>query len=223
MLKVTVNLVDAGARAGLAAVERALTRRAALHEAMADRAGEALKSHLRARDTRSPNTHFYADAAASLETDASDAGAELRVVKRGMALRYYGSAGLPGGVVSAGRTQRTLTGRPTRLLALPTGKVPVRDGTRQAPDQMGLLAFIPSKKGGGVLVEGAIRPITRGPNKGATRVVPKEGGGVLYVLKEETRHQPDETVLPELAALQGAAAEAAGDFIAGCMEEGGAT
>ncbi len=222
MLKVTVNLVDAGAAAGLAAVRRALTRRSALHEAMAERAGEALKSHLMARDSRSPHTHFWADAAAGVETDAGEAGAELRIVKRGTALRYYGSAGLPGGVVSAGRNQSTLTGKPTTLLAIPTEQVPVQNRTRLAPGQMGLLAFIPSRKGGGVLVAGEPRTITRGPRKGATRVVPKPGGGVLYVLKKETRHEPDETVLPPHAELQGAAAEAAADFIAGCMEEGGA-
>ena len=78
------------------------------------------------------------------------------------------------------------------------------------PSQAGILAFIPSSKGGAVLIEG-VEKTGRGGKK---RIVPKPGGHILYILKKSTLHKPDATVLPGISEMTAAAREAAEEFIA---------
>jgi len=201
MLSVHVNVDEAGALSGIAAIMAAVSDRAGLHEAMADRVTEQVRDHLRALDSRSPNTHWWSRVAESVRNTSSAEQAEVAITYRGAALRYYGGTVEPVNV---------------KNLALPTENVPVRDNTRLAPREAGILAFIPNRKGGdttGYLVEGEMRQTKRGKNKGMERAVPKKGGALMYILRKKTTHQPDPTVLPTLAELTQAASEAAADYI----------
>lgn len=216
MLRLEVNI--SGAEQALAAVGRTLDAaddRAALHLAMAMGVELAVKRHLRERyAARSPRTGFYGRMAQATAGTADHEAGTVTVGAgiRGAALRYFG------GTVEAGKTISSITGRPTRLLAIPTKDVPVAGSTREAPRNMGLLAYLPSKKGGGVLVEGEARTSKR---TGRTYVAPKPGGRLLYILKAATTHAADPGLLPDQSALEAAARAAAGDHIASALREGG--
>ena len=202
MLSLNVNVEDAGALSGIEAITAAMADRAGMHAAMADRVTEQVREHVRGLDSRSPNTHWWSRVAESVRNTSSAEQAEVVVPYRGAALRYYGGTVEPVNV---------------KNLALPTENVPVRDNTRLAPREAGILAFIPNRKGGdttGYLVEGEMRQTKRGKNKGKERAVPKQGGALMYILRKKTTHQADPTVLPTLEALLQAAGDAAADFIA---------
>jgi hypothetical protein len=211
MLTLEINLNDAGAKSGIAAILAALEQPEKLHKAMAAQVEDGVRTHLQQLNARSPNTNFYAQAAASVEHTSAAAGAVVRVPHRGMALRFHG------GTVTAGASISSFTGQTTKSLAVPTDDVPVRDGRRLAPREAGILAFIPNRGGdihtSGFLVEGVEKEITRGKNKGQKRAVPKEGGALLYILRRLTLHDDDPTVLPGLDVLIGLAGEGAAEFI----------
>lgn len=204
MLTIEVNIKDLGASAGIAALLRTCEHRTALHRAMAAGVEAEAQAHLRARNSRSPNTSFYGRAAlsaqggtAAAEISANESGATLTFTHRGLALRYYGGRVLP---------------KDAKHLALPTKAVPLA-GTegRMPPREMGILAFLPRKKGAdagtfGYLVEGIEKP-------GRKRPVPKPGGKLFYVLRSWTDHKPDPTVLPTMADLIRAATAAGGAYV----------
>jgi len=211
MIRLDVKIDDAAAEATLDSLRSIAAERRSLHHAMAQRAGEAVRSHLRGLNSRSKNTGFYQDAANSTEATATDEHAEIRVSRRGIALRYWG------GEVVAGKSLSSHTGKPTKYLAIPTAAVPLRNRTRLAPDQAGLLVFIPLKNGGGILVEGIRKTSERGPRKGTTIIARKPDGKTLYILKPRTFHKGDRGVMPAEEIIKGAAREAALDYLAGAQ------
>jgi hypothetical protein len=206
MLSVTVNIKDLGASAALQALLDVMEHRAALHENMARAVEGGVQDHLRGLNTRSPNTHYYARAARSTEVSADADSAEVSVPHIGAALRFHG-----------GRVNMK-----EKHLALPTKEVPIQGSEkRMIPREMGLLAFLPARKGAdpgtrGYLVSGVEKLITAGKRAGQKRVVPVpkgEGGKLYYVLRRWTDHDPDPTVLPTQAELDRMAREGAAAFI----------
>lgn len=210
MIRLRVNIEDVAEQSGIAAIKAALEDRASLHDAMAAGVEGTVRNHLQGLNSRSPNTNFYAQAAASVESHSDAAAATVSIPHRGMALRYYG------GTVAAGASISSHTGRPTKNLAIPTPNVPVRNSRRLAPREAGLLAYIPNRSGGattGYLVEGVEKTVTRGKNKGGTRIVAKVGGVMMFVLRTETTHQADAGVLPTTDELVHGAGQAAEDYV----------
>lgn len=216
MIRVHVRLSGIGA--DVPGILAALADRTDLHDAMRDGAENLVRDHLRGLNGRSPNTSFYGQAAASVESSADAQGATVRVPHRGVALRYYG------GTVTAGASISSHTGQPTKAIAVPTAKVPVANQRRLAPREAGVLAFIPNRGGdihtSGFLVEGMLKRITRGKNKGKNRAVPKPGGVMMYVLRRLTTHRADPTVMPTRDAL-GAAGVAAAEGYLDSFRNGG--
>ena len=213
MLRLDVNVEDAAAMAMVRRAEAAGQDGEGLHLAMAMGVEALVKKHLRAKYvSRSPNTGFYGRMAEATAGTATKAEGTVTVGAgiRGAALRYFG------GTVAAGKTISSITGRPTRLLAIPTKDVPVSGSTRETPANMGMLKYLPSTKGGGVLVEG--EQVTG--KRGKTRVERKPGGRLLFILKAYTKHDPDPGLLPDQAALEAAARAAAGDHIAAATASG---
>jgi hypothetical protein len=210
MIDIEVNIDDAAAKAGINSILDLLGDRTELHEAMGAGIQELVVAHLNGLGSRSPNTGFYGNAALSAEKPgalvANADGATLSITHRGIALRYYG-----------GRVVPTKAG--IRALAVPTEHVEITGERRKGPKESGILAFIPNRKGipgtSGYFVEG--KEVTRERNtrrgaKGSPRIVPipkKEGGKLMFVLRGWTDHKADESVIPTLAELQAAAAEAA--------------
>jgi hypothetical protein len=199
MLTLNVNIDDAAARAGIAAVIRACEERAALHEVIAEAVKEQAVDHLTVLNSRSPNTSFYSRAAQSAETEVTGDGATIRFTHRGLALRYFGGRVLPKNVEN---------------LAIPTSAVPLagQEG-RKGPREAGILAWIPNRKGTpgttGYLVEG----IEINKKKGGTRIIRKPGGQLMYVLRSWTDHNKDESVLPSIASFTSTAVKAAEGFL----------
>ncbi len=220
MISLSVNLTDLGARSGIAALIAAVEDREGLHDAMAHGVEVGVKAHLDTLNTsRSTRTNFYGKAADSVTRSASAEAGEVIIPHRGIALRYHG------GRVTAGANISDFTGNPTKNLALPTDKVPVRNEMRLRPKDAGLLAFIPNRGGPsvtrGYLVEGEEKTITRGPRKGGKRIVPKAGGVMMFVLRGWTDHDPDPSVLPTEGELGGFATSAGADYVDSFMDEGG--
>lgn len=198
---------------GLEFYEKALADLTGIHTSMAAAVEKEVADHLRGLNSRSPNTSFYGRASRSTEVTADGSEAVVSITQRGIALRYYGGRVLPKNV---------------KNLAIPTEHVPLA-GTegRKAPREVGLLAYLPKRNldvsaTTGYLVEGEEKLITRGPRKGKTRIVPKKGGKMMYVLRAWTDHNADASVLPALVNLQQAAAAAGRDYIESFLDEGGA-
>lgn len=205
-MRVVVRMEADGVRASLAALRDVMsTHRQELHENMAGGVETLVRKHLLERDgAKSPNTGFYGKAARSVESSATDERGEVRIPHRGMALRYYGSGGLPGGVV-----------RPTEMknLALPTANVPVRGGERMRPGEFEDLAWLPAKKTARPNVTGYLVEGIRLDKQNERRIAPKPDGKLMFVLMAETKHNPDATVLPAEEEMHGAARMAAEDFL----------
>lgn len=210
MLKVEVKYSDDGLQAALAALAGDLAATTELHQAMAEGVGETVRGHLLGLNSRSPNTGFYAKASRSVERAWDDSAGTVSVPHRGAALRYYG-----------GRVNMK-----DKYLALPTDKVPVQGDERQRPGEIADLAFIP-KRGSdvsatvGYLVQGEKKTITRGPNKGQERLVPKKGGAMMFVLRAFTDHAPDPAVIPDDATLTASAASAGENYLQAVLLEKG--
>jgi hypothetical protein len=202
MFQIDIDLDDAAGRERLGELLSRVEDREGLHEAMGERVSDAVRDHLVKRN--SPKSGWWQRAGRSVSHTFSESGAVVRVAQRGVALRFYGG------------TVKRKPGGP--LLAIPTDKVPVSGGTRKAPREMGVLAFLPSRSGGkgghtvGYLVEGERYQVTRGRNKGRTATRPRFGPlAIYYILRSQTDHDPDPSVLPD--GLEVTAREAAEDFL----------
>lgn len=221
MLRIQVNLQDTGARAGIAAAIRASQAGHELNASMAMAVADGVKSHLRAKNQRaSPTSNFYSKAADSVEVAATADTAEVAIPHRGFALRFYG------GTVTGGASISDFTGRQTRSQALPTDNVPRNsNGDHVRPKEAAILAFIPNRRGdihtSGFLVQGVMKAVTRGPNKGKQRPVSLPGGKMMFILRRLTRHRADPTVLPTVANLLRLAGEGARQYIASFEERNG--
>ncbi|MCW1913728.1 hypothetical protein OJ996_09090 [Luteolibacter sp. GHJ8] len=201
-VKVSISIDAAAPKARLEVVQKVAKDRAktnaVIGEAVAALARQRIHDRYVVEETR---TNFWERVQNSIESEADENGATITYNELGIGLRYRG------GTVTPGKSISTFTGKLTRALAIPSDKVPLVNKRPVAPRYAGLLAFLRSTTRGdtvGVLVEGQQKVITRGPNKGKTRIVPKPGGDLLYVLKKMTRHRPDPQILPDESAIQAA-------------------
>lgn len=201
-LKFIVEFDDDRAAEVLAMIRTRVGAKAELHEAMAMNVADLVRQHI-VKTKKSPNTGFWARVAASVTYTFDFGSAEVSIPERGAALRYYGG------------TVKQKTGGP--LLTIPTENVPVSDGTRLAARDLGLLAFLPSRKPAkkgvvGVLVDA----VERKSKSGKTYKVPlqRPAGRVRYILMSEVTHKPDPTVLPTDQQIAEAARDGALDYVA---------
>lgn len=214
-LKIEVEFDDPQSRSLLAEMRAQLGRTDELHEAMAERVQERVVEHIRTTK-QSPNTGWWARVADSVTRTHDATSAMVSVPEAGAALRLYGG------------TVRQKPGGP--LLTIPTEHVPVSNRMRTPARQMGLMAFLPSRRAygpmrragdsrddvAGVLVEGERtgRFVKSGKRQGQPVAKPKAGGRVLFILMRQARHDPDPTVLPTDEELAETARKAAFDFVA---------
>lgn len=130
MIRVDVKIEDHGLAEALAGLAADMEARAEMHAAMAAGVEDAVRGYLLEKNSRSPNTGFYAKASRSVQVSSDAEEGLVRIPHRGMALRYFG-----------GRVDMK-----DRLLTLPTKDVPVRGGERMAAGEMGEMEFRPRKK-----------------------------------------------------------------------------
>lgn len=199
-VSIKVNINAAAPKAALARIKAVAEDSEALHAGIAEAVARVTREHLRVhyvpRDER--GIDFWADVVNSVEAESDASGATVSLNELGIGLRYRG------GTVTPGKSISSYTGELTRALAIPGDKTPVQQGRAIRPGRAGVLAFIRAVSRGetiGYLVEGQEKTITRGKNKGGTRIVPKPGGSLLYTLRTITRHRPDPNILPDEAAI----------------------
>lgn len=108
-----------------------------------------------------------------------------------------------GGTVLPGKCPSSKTGKPTKLLSIPTNKA-----ISEAPNAYGMLAFV-SVKGRphlkGLLIPGEPATIKRGKRKGEQRIAPVKDSSPLFNLVDRTEHDPHPEVIPSSSELKDAA------------------
>lgn len=167
----TINLTD------ISEQEQRDMRRAA-----ADALLEVTRKHLLALPGRS----FYREAATSLERTSNESMDMVHVVKRGMALQYYG------GTVRAGKGRSSKTGKPTKYLS-----IPVNDSVRDMPGSYPNLSFVKFN------------------DELAALVIAQDDGDFkpIFWLKKEVTIRPHKNILPKEAQYNRAAKEGALKYI----------
>lgn len=108
-----------------------------------------------------------------------------------------------GGTVLPGKRPSSKTGKPTKLLSIPTSKA-----ISEAPNAYGMLAFVPVKGRPhlkGLLIPGEPVTIKRGKRKGEQRVAPFKDGKPLFNMVDRTEHDPHPEVIPSSSELKDAA------------------
>lgn len=168
-----------------------------------------IKDHLLDLDAKRPNklggtrTHFYASAADSVsEPRLSGGTVSFSIAKVGVAQRFYG------GPIHAGVGTSSVTGSPTKYLAIPA----CSGAYGLPPDTFSNLRFIPRRNGGAMLV----MPLQAAAPDGKKRTVSrsKAGGLVMYWLVTSVYQKPDPSVLPTNEDLLAAASGEAGRYLA---------
>lgn len=204
-MQIYVSIDAAAAKASLEATPKALADRDKMHGLIAEEVAKLIRGHIDSKyvPNEKRGTNFWADVRDHITATATGELATVTLGQLGIALRYYGSGGLPGGGVTPGKSISRYTGKPTRALAIPTEHVPVSGGRQVRPGRAGVLAFIGSiTRGGetvGFLVEGEERERKRATKNGpigSKYNVPKPGGSLMYVLRTITRHTGDKNILP---------------------------
>jgi hypothetical protein len=199
----------------LAALRKGLADHKGNHEAMGFGVAAAVQAHLHANYVGRPNalggksTGFWKSAAESVAAEHTESDATVSIRHRGVALRYYG------GIV-----------KPTtrKALSVPVHKSAHGLNASEYPEKLAFIpasrAFGPVRKGGvqdahfvGFLVRGESRTVTRGKNKGKTRVLPVKNAETIYILRKQTTHKPDPNILPSDGALIAAAKTALLDYL----------
>lgn len=107
-----------------------------------------------------------------------------------------------GGTVTPGKRPSSKTGKPTRLLAIPTSKA-----ITEAPNAYGSLVFVPVKGRPhlkGLLIPGEPVTIKRGKRKGEQRIAPVKDSSPLFSLVDRTEHDPHPEVIPSGQELKDA-------------------
>lgn len=216
-VSIKVNIDAAATKAQLERITRSVEDRTEANRSVASQIESITGKRIReVYIPRDGPEDFWADVRDSIETEWDAKGATVSLNTMGIRLRYSGSAGLPGGGVTPGKSISSFTGKLTRALAVPSDAAPVRQGRFERPGRAGLLAFILAATRGdtvGYLVEGEEKTVTRGKNKGGKRIAPKPGGSLLYTLRSITRHRGDPGILPSQQAMHDAAEKGIRDIL----------
>lgn len=116
-----------------------------------------------------------------------------------------------GGTVMPGKRPSSKTGKPTKLLSIPTSKA-----ISEAPNAYGPLVFVPVKGRPhlkGLLIPGEPVTIKRGKRKGEQRVAPFKDGKPLFNLVDRTEHDPHPEVIPPPSELKAAARKGSRSYL----------
>lgn len=179
------------------------TQAKAVHSA-ATSVAQLLAAHFRALGGRT----FWQQAAESIRIRQQGMRAQVSVTQPGVALRRYG------GIVLPGRNTSPITGKPTRLLALPADRK-----TTFSPAASGLLQFIPiagKPRLKGLLLPGEKAIAARNTprhRKGETITRAAKGASPLFHLVTQTTHQPNPAILPTPEQIHTTATAAANNAI----------
>lgn len=139
---------------------------------------------------------FWGRAAESTTVEMQGELAVVGVRQPGVHLQWRG------GTVTPGKRPSSKTGKPTRLLAIPTSK-----DITEAPNAYGMLAFVPVKGRShfkGMLIPGEPVTIKRGKRKGEQRIAPVKDSSPLFNLVDRTEHDPHPEVIPSSSELKDA-------------------
>ncbi len=174
-------------------------------------AANVTKDHLFALDSRANplggvRTHFYSSAAKSV-SDPRVRGGEISftITKIGLAQRWLG------GTITAGTGTSSVSGKPTKFLAIPARA----EAYNQPPSRFPDLHFVPRRGGGGMLVEALQTKVSIAGRKNKTVTRGSEAGGlVMFWLVKEVHQKPDPSVMPTEGELLTASTTAMGQYLA---------
>lgn len=155
-----------------------------VNEAAANHLRKLLKQHLEARGGRK----YWKDAAESVETEISDAGAVVSINHRGVRLHFYGGIVKPTGRIS------NVTGKPIKRLLIPGANSPLRKA-RAELYELGINRQSVHIAGGALMADIGGVPV------------------MLGVLARQSVHEPDPTVLPSDDRLRDELRAAARDVL----------
>ena len=153
---------------------------------------------------------FYAEAARGITAEYTDDGIEVSTSRVGIRLRFLGSGGLPGGVV-----------RPVKAkyLTIPA----IAEAYGKPAGYFGGLRFVKfgtAPDAPAALIERGVKSATVAKTGKRVRNAYKNAGTqgafehrVFYWLKKETRHKPDDSVLPSVEAVEAVVEKAAEEYI----------
>lgn len=148
---------------------------------------------------------FWGRAAESTTVETQGELAVVGVRLPGVRLQWLG------GTVMPGKRPSSKTGKPTKLLSIPTSKA-----ISEAPNAYGMLAFVPVKGRPhlkGLLIPGEPATIKRGKRKGKQRIAPLKDGKPLFNLVDRTDHDPHPEVIPSPADLKAAARKGSRSYL----------
>lgn len=148
---------------------------------------------------------FWGRAAESTTVEMQGELAVVGVHQPGVRLQWLGGTVLPG------KRPSSKTGKPTKLLSIPTSKA-----ISEAPNAYGMLAFVPVKGYPhlkGLLIPGEPVTIKRGKRKGEQRVAPLKDGKPLFNLVDRTEHDPHPEVIPSPSELKAAARKGSRNYL----------
>lgn len=163
---------------------------AGVERSAANRVRALTKQHLEAKGGRS----YWSDAANATEVKQVDGQLLVSVNHIGVRLHYYGTAGLPGGVLRATGRVSAATGKPTKRLLIPNEESPLRRAGVKLYE-LGL----------------AEQDVSVHRKNGRAWLFGRMGGQevLLGQLVESVHMDADPTTLPPDSALSDAAAEGA--------------
>ena len=203
MIKLTLDVSDAATPA-LKQILADIKPGGPLGQVMGRALADTLKKHFRERN-KTPNKlggkrqNFWTAVSAGVQNPVvSEGGVSVTVSHPHIAHKVTGGRIVP--------TKQ-------KALAIPVNAKAYGVLARDMPG----LAFIPARGGPqvnvGYLVEGEIRKILRGKNKGKDTIRPKQGGAMMYVLRAWVDQQPDPRALPETSVMLEQVAKAGQAFL----------
>lgn len=174
-------------------MERVLADRLSLDKAAAQGALPEFQGRIRemASGNRNPfgeRSTFWNMMLAGTKAGADGGGGFVRM-PRAVGLRYHGGRVVP---------------KKAKMLAIPARS----EAYGKSPRQFADLRFIPTKRGGGMLIQNPQTMIVRkknGRGKGSVKETVEMGGGVMFWLVKSAYISADQSVLPTPEAITGAA------------------
>lgn len=173
-------------------------------------AANLTREHLFELDRTRPNkmggkrTHFYADAARSVQTPTvSGSQATVVVNQVGLAQRWLG------GTITAGHGTSSWSGGPTRYLTIPAR--PEAYGRRAG--EFKDLEFVPATTDHPAMLVQALQTVLKRTKKGF-KAVGEAGGMAMFWLVRSVKQEADPTVMPSDDKYNEAVGTAVNEFLA---------
>lgn len=150
-----------------------------------------------------PRTHFWGQVARSVQNPVTQGGAAAVSINHvGLAQRLFG------GIIRAGRSISSATGKLTQFLSIPARA----EAYGKTPGQFNDLEFVPTRRGGGMLVQ-TYQSLVGWHKRSKSWLRHEVGGLVMFWLVKEVDQKPDPRALPREEFITAAATNAMNSYL----------